>query len=169
MHGTCNYHRISGIIHVFKNQERKHDQSCRRVKALHTYPVLAAALRPLLAGRRRHRRADAVGAGGAGSDGLCGHRRPAAASGSLHAAGRAARLRAARHVAPSGGAGHLGHGRAARFVGGGGAGGYGRGERFRSGKPTRPTRRPSSWSPAWSFWWRAWRGWASSRSSCPSR
>ena len=31
------------------------------------------------------------------------------------------------------------------------------------------TRRPSSWSPAWSFWRPGWRGSASSRSSSPSR
>ena len=75
----------------------------------------------------------------------------------------------AGHVAPSGGAGHLGHGGAPRFVGGGGAGGYGRGERFRSGDLSglcvglRAGHRPGLSGR------RAWRGWASSRSSCPSR
>ena len=36
-------------------------------------------------------------------------------------------------------------------------------------EPIRPTHRPSSWSPGWSFWRPGSRGWASSRSSCPNR
>ena len=78
-------------------------------------------------------RADAVGAGRAGGDGLRRHRRVAAAGGSLHAAGGAARVRDPGHVAPSGRAGDLSDRGAAGFVGGGGAGGDRGGERVRSG------------------------------------
>ena len=74
------------------------------------HPELAAELRPFLAVRGRPRRAHAVGTGGAGSDGLCRHRRPTSASRPLHACRGTAVVRVVWHIAPPGGRGHLGIG-----------------------------------------------------------
>ena len=53
---------------------------------------MAARLRSQLADRGRDRRTDPVGLSGAGSDGVRGHRRSAAAGGPVYAAGRTVRL-----------------------------------------------------------------------------
>ena len=85
-------------------------------RPLRAHRALAASLSAHVAARRRDRRAHAVGARGARGHGLCGHRRPAAASGPLHAGRVAARLRAAGDRAPPLGPGHVGDGGAPRHL-----------------------------------------------------
>ncbi len=111
--------------------ENKNTPPAKPTEPLPAHPGLAAPIRPILAFCRHHRRVDAVGAGGAAGNGLCRHRRSAAAGRSVYTAGLPARLRLDEHVAPSGGAGHLGHGGAAGFGGGGSTGGNGCSQRFR--------------------------------------
>ena len=144
-------------------------QTAGQVRTLYAHSVVAAPLRPRLVDGGRDRRADAVGPGRAGSHGLCGHRRPAAASRSLYPAGCPACVRAAGHLAPPGCAGYLGDGGPARFVGGGGIGGDRRRRTPPIRRPTRPTPPPLSWSSASCFWWQAWPSWGLLPSSSPSR
>ncbi len=123
--GCFVFFRLCGGYSRVINPHRK-THSLRRTQPLHPDPVLAAHLQPCVAVRGCHRRADAVGPGRAGGDGLRRRRRSAAAGWPLHPARRAVGVRAARNLAPPRGPGHLGDGRAAGLVGDGGAGHHGR-------------------------------------------